>query len=185
MSLKFVDKLVTFINTCGPTIGHWNTEGNHFKIVNSSKFNQFIKPVMSIATFQRQLTYYGFTRCREYKNGWMFEHKYFQRDNPELLGKIVRICDKHSKFRKKTKRCKVLGNLEQKINELYYKSNDLEQKLNILQFSIQNYYKPAPKNSPCTSPILSPNYFYDELNLEDLKLENINVDIEKIISENL
>ena len=115
MSLKFVDKLVTFINTCGPTIGHWNTEGNHFKIVNSSKFNQFIKPVMSIATFQRQLTYYGFTRCREYKNGWMFEHKYFQRDNPELLGKIVRICDKHSKFRKKTKRCKAVVTPGEKV----------------------------------------------------------------------
>ena len=126
--MKFVDHLVKIVDMCSQDIAHWNTQGNRFEIVDNPKFIELIDK--SLLAFKRQLNYYGLSRHKT-KKVWVFFHPYFLKGKPELYNKIKIISTKHKISTKKK-----IYVLEKKIMYLTAISNELTNKMNDLQYTI-------------------------------------------------
>ncbi|KAG5895481.1 hypothetical protein JTB14_011179 [Gonioctena quinquepunctata] len=99
----FLGKLWKMVND--PTTDHlicWSAAGNSFVIQNQAQFWYELLPLYykhnNMSSFVRQLNMYGFHKMSTVENGTMdsdkdeiqFFHRYFQKDQPELLRNIKR-----------------------------------------------------------------------------------------------
>ncbi|CAD8161840.1 unnamed protein product [Paramecium octaurelia] len=71
----------------------WNNEGDAFEIVNADLLVNSILSVhykqSNFFSFVRQLNQYGFNKQKIDKNSYSFRHKYFLKDQKQLIAKIV------------------------------------------------------------------------------------------------
>eukprot|EP00557_Chaetoceros_sp_GSL56_P005346 CAMPEP_0176487482 /NCGR_PEP_ID=MMETSP0200_2-20121128/6159_1 /TAXON_ID=947934 /ORGANISM="Chaetoceros sp., Strain GSL56" /LENGTH=568 /DNA_ID=CAMNT_0017884321 /DNA_START=105 /DNA_END=1808 /DNA_ORIENTATION=+ len=115
----FLKKCYHMITCCDSAMADWAQDGSSFFIKNVSSFSSQILPRYfkhsNFSSFVRQLNFYGFAKTRDVKwimddgrssststssgrhchdhydsKHWQFQHEHFQRNEPELLIRIVR-----------------------------------------------------------------------------------------------
>ncbi|XP_044268714.1 heat shock factor protein 2-like [Tribolium madens] len=134
----FVLKLWKMLNHQEATnVMSWSKSGNSFIIQNQALFITKLLPLYfkhnNMGSFIRQLNLYDFHKiCVERSTEIEYQHKYFQKDRPDLLKNIRRKIPQNKKTHSKVN-CEELANLSSEITAIRKQQDKISTQINVLQ----------------------------------------------------